>query len=335
MKEFGVYNESKYVKFKVNIDRSGDNENNMGDQPNPTFNEEVLFLKVLIEGKASLYDYTDDNLQRYFYSKDGSDVEQLVYKRYKLPSTENSHVTITKIGTNNTFRQQLWNDLKCPTITMSQAEKLEYKKSSLLRFFVDYNKCHNQEFVNYEDKEKRDLFNLNIRPGVNFSSLTGERAGMFSNPYFDFGKQTNFRIGLEAEFIMGFNKNKWAIILEPTYQSFTGEAKYEITELKLDYKSIEFPLGVRYYLFLNENSKFFVNIQFIYDFAINSTVENNIYDDLEIKPGPNWAFGLGYKYNDKFSLEARYFTSRNLLANYSGWSTDYKTFSVILGYTLF
>ena len=332
VKELGVYNESKYVKFKVDIDRSTDDVNNMGDKQNPIFNEEVLFLKVLIEGKADLFEYTDVTIKRFFYRVDDSEVKQLVYKRYQIPPKENSPDVRSLIGVNNTYKQQLWNDLKCPSITMSQAEKLEYKRSSLLHFFVQYNKCTDQKFVNYEDKEKKDLFNLNIRPGVNFSSLTMER---LSNSEFDFGSAVNFRFGIETEFIMPFNKNKWSIILEPTYQSFKGEAEYSFTALTLDYKSIELPVGARYYLFLNENNKFFLNAQFVFDFSVNSTLENSVSDNLDVNSGTNWAFGLGYKYNDKFSIEARYFTSRNILRDYLGWSTNYKTFSVIVGYTLF
>ncbi len=66
---------------------------------------------------------------------------------------------------------------------------------------------------------------------MNFSFFTAQRIGQFYTAEFDFGSQVNFRIGIEAEFIRGFNKNKWAIICEPTYQSFTGEATYEITDL--------------------------------------------------------------------------------------------------------
>lgn len=37
---------------------------------------------------------------------------------------------------------------------------------------------------------------------------------------------TSFRFGLEAEFVMGFNNNKWAFLLEPTYQQFESEGMF-------------------------------------------------------------------------------------------------------------
>ena len=313
----------------------------MSDKQNPTFNSEIVFLKVLIEGKADLYEYQDGNLIRFFYRKDDGNLEQLVYKRYKISTNIDSFEgSENKIGVNSTYKQQLWNELKCPSITMSRVERLSYKASSLLRFFVEYNTCKDEDFVNYEAKEKRDFFNLNIRPGVNFSSLVVDYQGQFTTLKYDLGSQVNFRIGLEAEVIFGFNKNKWALILEPTFQYFSGEAETSRTALKLDYKSIEIPLGFRYYMFLNDKSKIFINAQYCYDFNFGSKVESSRSPDLDLRWATNQCFGLGYKYNDKISIEARYFTSRGFFRYYRTpefrfWSSKYNTFSVILGYTLF
>jgi hypothetical protein len=46
------------------------------------------------------------------------------------------------------------------------------------------------------------------------------------------------------------------------------------------------------------------------------------------------AFGLGYKYNDKFSIEVRNQTNRELGSGFN-WVADYKTLSIIFGYSLF
>lgn len=57
IKEFGIDNISKYVRSTVNIDRSSESINNLSNDKNPIFKEEELFLKVLVEGKATLYQY--------------------------------------------------------------------------------------------------------------------------------------------------------------------------------------------------------------------------------------------------------------------------------------
>jgi len=326
VKEFGIYNTSKYGRYLVKIDKSSNAISKMSNVKEGIFEEEELFLKVLIEGKANLYSFEDESLIRYFYSKDNTKIEQLIYKQYL--DLEN------KIATNNRYKQQLWNDLKCTTFRMNKVENLEYKKNELISFFIEYNKCNNQEYINFEEKQKKDLFNLSIRPGFNSSTLSIQNS-ISSSEDTDFDNEFGFRFGIEAEFIMPFNKNKWAIIIEPTYQYFKSEKGLTNQNVKAEYTSIELPFGVRHYFFLNENSKIFIDGSFLYDFSGNSVIDFNSGPDLEIKTRNNLAFGIGYKHNDKYSLELRYQTSREILDNYTYWSSDYKTLSVIFGYSFF
>ena len=338
IKEFGINNVSKYVRSTVNIDRSSENIYNLSNDKNPIFKKEELFLKVLVEGKATLYQYVDSKLKRYFYSKENSNIEQLIFKKYK--STEN------KIGTNNRFRQQLFVDLKCPNFKMSKIENIEYKKNSLVRFFTEYSKCHNNELINFESKQKKDFFNLTIRPRINSSSLTIHNS-IFNSRDTNFKNKIGLGFGLEAEFILPFNKNKWAIAIEPSYQSFKSEKRTNLNTVSggvlitnVNYSSIEIPVGLRHYFFLNNNSKIFINASYIFDLSSKSSIEftrndgSNI-NSLEIETRNNLAMGIGYKQNDRYSLEIRYQTNREILGNYLSWSSEYKTLSIIFGYTLF
>lgn len=88
-----------------------------------------------------------------------------------------------------------------------------------------YNECNNQVFINFESKQKKDLFNLNIRPGFNNSSFSTQN-GITSSSNVDFDNEFGFRFGIEAEFIIPVNKNKWAILIEPTYQYYKSGKKY-------------------------------------------------------------------------------------------------------------
>jgi len=327
VQEFGIDNISKYIRSTLDIDRSVENINTLSYDRKPIFKEETLFLKVLVEGKASLYQYKDGRLTRYFYNKESSSIEQLVYKSYK---TDNN-----KIGKNNRFKNQLWNDLKCSHFKINMANSLKYKKADLIDYFAKYNECNNSTYINYQEKQKKDLFNLSFRPGVNISTLSIQNS-LSNSRNTDFGNELAFRFGIEAEFIMPFNKNKWAIIVEPTYQYFKSEKELTNQNVKAEYTSTELPIGVRHYFFLNENSKFFINGSFIID--LNSNNSKIIFEsgtDLKIKTRNNLAFGLGYKHNDRYSLELRYQTSREILNDFVFWFSDYQTFSVIFGYSIF
>jgi len=326
IKEFGVSNSSKYARAKVNIDRSSEVLNNLSVDKNPLLEEEVLFLKVLVEGKSNLYEYSETNFKRYFYSKENTPIEQLIFKSYK--TAEN------KIGTNNRFKQQLWNDLKCPTFSMNKLKKLVYRKKELINFFVAHNACNNKEYINFEEKQKKDLFNLNFRPGLNYSSLSTQN--YYSNSKnIAFDNEWTFRVGIEAEFIMPFNKNKWAFVIEPTVQYFNSKKEVDSKNAKADYKSIELPLGVRHYFFLKEHSKLFINGAFILDFSSNSIIESYSGSKLEIKSRNSFALGIGYKYQDSYSLEIRSITKRDLLSDYMSYSAAYSSLSIIFGYSFF
>ncbi len=318
VKEFGIQNTSKYVRSSVKIDRSSNKAEELNNERGPTFQEEELFLKVLVEGKSTLYSYVDGSLTRYFYSIGESNIEQLVFKNYTTPEY--------KIRTNNRFRNQIWNNLKCSDIKKKKVENLKYRKSDLINFFVAYNSCNNAEYINFEEKQKKDLFNLTIRPRLNSASLVSNYRNL------NIKNELGFGFGIEAEFILPFNKNKWSLIVEPTYRSFiVEESDGNFGDVVIDYSSIEFHAGARHYIFLNDNSKIFINGSLIYDLTLNDPR----IDSLEITTSSNFAFGLGYKYNDKYSIELRLQTPRELLGFYAFRGADYKTLSIIFGYSLF
>jgi len=213
VKEFGIYNTSKYVRYIGNIDQSSKFIDELSHTKDPIFKKEELFLKVMLQGKASLYYFEDENLMRYFFNKDHGPIEQLIFKKYKT--------AYNKIGVNNSFKQQLWNNLKCKNISTNTIENIDYNGKELLDFFIKYNKCSASEFIDFEQKQKQnrkqDKLNLTLRPGMTSTSLSiNDRDSNISN--IDFDRELVYRFGIELELILPFNKNKWAFIIEPTHQ---------------------------------------------------------------------------------------------------------------------
>lgn len=339
VKEVTIYDISKHIRANVKIDKSFDNLNKLSHDKNPIFSDELLFLKVLVEGKASLYYYESENLKRYFYKNNNDKIDQLVFKSYL--TTDNSAKK-----DNNKFRQQLWTDLKCENISINDIEKVNYKKSDLVNLFIKYNKCNNSEIINFENKKQKDLFNLNIRPRIINSSITLQHTNsIYGDTNFD--NKLNFGFGVEAEIILPFNKNKWAIIVEPTYQNFKSKKIIETNNvsggkliLNSDYKTIDIPIGLRHYFFINENSKIFINFSVIFDIDLNSSfdfyrLDGSNFKTFNTQSTKNIGLGLGYKFKDKYSIELRYNSDRELLENYNLWTSDYKNSSIIFGYSIF
>ena len=347
IQEFGVIGQSRYKRFEVSIDKSSNRIDKLDTNREPLYKKETLFLKLLVEGEAVLYEYIDNDLKRFFYSIKGSDVQQLVYKRYYYGG---------KIATNYQFRQQLWSDVRCKDISMAMVENISYAAKDLKRYFIKYNRCMDPDFnVMLKEKEQRKAFHLSIRPGINqsFMTLDNNRVSNFAETI-DFGNELTFRIGIELEYILPFNKNKWSIFIEPTYQSYKIDERefefvpssflYETVMASVDYASIELPLGIRHRFFVGDQSNIFVNGALVSDIPLSSTANvktdiprGDVFNivDTEIKASISLALGIGYKYKNKYGIELRYQTDRDPISDDVNSKSTYQTTSVIFEYTIF
>lgn len=319
----------KFIKSIVAINRSSNATGKLEATREVKSKPEELLLRHLIEGSANLYYYEEGNLRRFFYARENAQVKPLIYKRFRKSDRS--------IGENNTYKQQLWNDLKCEGISKRFVDNTAYKIGSLTNLFVAYNKCSDTNWVDSTPKEQKDYFNVSLRPGINFSSLEVNRLDRSAQ----YDSKVSFRIGLELEFVLPFNKNKWALLFEPTYRNFQSTTTQDLSFspdliiLDADYPSIEFSAGIRHYSFINENSVLFFSGYMLNDMELNSSVSALILSGsrLEVNPLSNFAIGLGYKVLGKFSLEFRYDFAREILRT-DPYSSDFKNSAVIFGYTI-
>jgi len=329
VKEFGIVGISKFIRITTKIDRSTKIYSNVSDSKDPTWSVEQLFLKVLLEGKASLYSYTETDDKLFFYSLNDTLIEQLVRKEYKVNNTN-------EIKTNNIFRLQLWENVKCSDAEVSSVEKLSYTQRELENYFINYNSCMNSPTNSYIKKDKRDFFNLRITPGLNFSSFGITRD---PNMVIDFKNKVNLRLGIDAEIILPFNRNKWAVVVEPTFNSFESEAESTAGKVNIVYNYIEFPFGLRYYCFLKSGLRLFFNGYVIPGTCIN--FDNSI--DFEYPAGSitidpfhsihNYSIGSGLDYRN-ISLEMRFYSTQDPFFPSETWTSQYKRFALIVGYRI-
>ncbi len=325
IQEFGIENISQYVKFTVDIDTSPVLLRNLDSDKRPNFKEKTILLKTLVDGDATLYKYENGNNRKYFYKTNEKNIEQLVFKEYQQGSYVNK---------NNRFKQQIFNYLKCEDISYSQIQNLEYEERSLTKLFKEYNACNDPNYREKFKKTKKSDFHLSIRPGISLMSMSSyiENSPSYT---IEFDKKISWRIGLEGEFILPFNNNKWSLFAEVAYQKYTSEGKYNNQALssatqEIDYSYLDIAMGPRYYLFLNEESKFFVNLAYTPNVALKKEFEN-----LEVNNAANLAAGIGFKYLDKYGAEIRYGFNRDILGKYSIRYTEYNSINFIFSYTLF
>ncbi len=334
VKEFGVDEQSKYIRADVKIDRSSEEFNSISSNELPDFKDEQLFLKVLLEGDASLYAYNDHNLKRFFFNTKNGNIQQLVYKKYEISTNQFAY--------NRSYKGQIAQNFKCQTITNERIKKVNYRDIELIKLFTEINNCMGGDNLTYKSniQSKKLDFNLWVRPRLNNSKLdlTSDSESV------KFGNKTGFSIGLEAEFILPFNKKKWSFIIEPTFQNYkvsdatVNRNTFSEDKASVDYKNIEIPFGIRHYFFLNQTSKIFVNLQYMINLNLDSNIEfkrgEYTYWNYEINNRGNLAGGIGYNYKDKISVEIRYLTDRKLLDEIN-INTKYSTISFVLGYNIF
>jgi hypothetical protein len=318
IKEFKVSN-YKYRRTIVDIDQSVRTINGLDDKKEPVFKKDTVFLRIIVEGSATLFFHGTKEL--YFFNVEGSPVKQLIHKEY---------IVENKVLTNNKYKSQLFDHLKCEGITQGYVKKLNYNLADLTQVFVKYNKCKDAEYTRYNFHTKRDAFNLYLLAGARISSFK-LRNSMNKSQNIDYPDKTNFNFGVEAEYVFPFNKNKWALVFRPFYQSYYAEESRPNYNNTVDYQSIELATGIKYSMFLSTTSKiFFYASPVLVDLPIKSTIGS-----LNVSYSNNFDFGLGYNYNNRISAEIHYGFGRDLMREYVFYSSDYNYFSFNLGVNIF
>lgn len=349
--EFEIENKLKFKRFNVDIEKSSVKSGQLtNNSKTPHFKSEDVLLKVIIEGKASLYHFYENGIEKFFYSTDKINIEQLVFLAYLADEEDynaNKKEGLDNIIPNSTilynriYRKQLNLNVNCNN-SRDDISKLEYSKSTLSNFFEKYNECENASFKKFENGNK-PIFKLKASLINNFHSANLTKYGS-ADYSANFGSLYGIGFGFEAELILPFNNNKWSIIIEPSYNSYKKSKKLyakfspslDEQEVELKYNYIQIPIGLRHYFYLNNNFSIFING--LYNVKINngtngvkysfSTSANmDVFSNLN-----NLAFGIGFNYK-KYSIESRLFSNTQILekANQEN-KADYKNFSLNLRY---
>lgn len=335
---FGINNRAIYVRSEVDVDINTTTSNKLDNNKELTLIKKTVFLNLLVKGAANLYLYRDANVRRFYHQLNDGNLSILEYKEYL-----NADNLIAK---NDGYKKVLWNSLKCETIDINTVNNTDYYQQDLMKLYEKYNLCKNQLDYKFEKQKRDNVFNLNIRPGINLASVSLDNPGnQFTTSVSDleFDQEIALRFGIELEYILPFNKNKWSLFIEPTYNYYSSEKVYNSTPLSTterpvtataDYSSIEVPFGVRHYSYLNDNSRLFFNIAYVFDFSLESKIDYSTSIKYDSATDGNLGFGIGYSYNNRYSVEARFHTNRNILSDFITASADYQNFSVIFGYNL-
>ena len=343
VKEFGILNIIKFERNSVKMDTSSLSLDKLTEKREPEWKEKTLFLKVLIEGEASLYEFKENNRNIFFYKYNNLPIEQLIYKKYYLENTSNVDVAI-----NNDFQKQLWTNLFYDTSTVASVSKLEYNRKDLLNYFVAYNHFKNSKIVNFGENVTKGSVNFKLKGGLTFSSL--ELSNKIASLQIDFANSFSYNFGSEMEYVLPFNRNKWSVFLGATYFYYQDEAEIKVInnsgvlysndiihKWNASFGHLDMSFGLRHYMFINDSSKLFLSGAFVITKVLNS----NVHDDNQSNPyylktdfGNSLDIGIGFTYKNKFNIEIRR-SSPNIFANYVYWNSNFTMTSLVFGYSIF
>lgn len=333
--EFSVPNSFKFIKAEVDIDISPSSLKDLSIDKNPIWEHKQLFLKVLVEGPATLYAYYDSKIdERFFYLCNDSAIHQLVYKEYIYD--------IDHTAVNDTFRFQLQNNVHCSFESDLTLSELAYNKNDLEKYFITYNTCIDTTYKIPEKKHSKNKFSLAFSTGLAYSSLSMSN---YTRAYVksDFGSKFTKHFTMDIEYIFPFYNNKWGLLLSTAYQSVYHAENFTKTKsILVDFESIDLAFGLKHYLYLNNSAKFYFEgcLNSIWNHSFNSKIgfKMNTTKDFTYLPigdiyNTNFIIGTGFEYKRIFS-GLRYYTKQNILSRYGSWHSDFEKISISIGYKI-
>lgn len=316
-----IYDKAIFERFDVELEMYSNKLKELSKDRKSTFKEHNLLLKLLISSdEVSLYKYNEDNVDYFFYKKN----DKILVLEYKPFITSSN-----KILQNLNYQKTIKDEFSCGSNL--NFKNIKYKEKDLVNFFKKYLNCKQLSYRNYSSLDRKIDLNLRGKISLGQSSATNP---FNSSSEYDFEKKIIYKIGLELEYILPFNKNKWGIFIEPTFSSYNADVPNlnPSSRMNIDYKTIEIPLGLRHYLYLNKKNKLFINTGInIVEFLISGTITHSQNQELELKPYNNLFFGLGYDFNSKYLVELRLNTQKNLNKT-NPIPINYNNFSIKLGY---
>ncbi|NBL65283.1 hypothetical protein GV828_08755 [Flavobacterium sp. NST-5] len=312
----------KFKKFTFDLDESVNKLSQISENREPNYQTKTDFLRVLLEGNISLYEYSKGNITRFFISENNSGkLIPLVYKKYKQKD---------KVLENTEFRKQLSLLYQNQNATVPKILKVNYNREDLTDFLQQYD----PNAISLKSTDAAKL-NLKILLGGGIANAKATRLHHLNS--FNIDDIFGLKIGIELEHIFAFNRNKWSLFVAPNFQTFSskkdivyGNNLSHKSELKNNF--LQFPVGARHYFFLNDNSKIFVNAGYAFNFLSSKFSYQN--DTVKTKPNAGFLAGIGFNYK-KFGLEARYEPARQILETNRFYTVDFQPYTLTASYTLF
>lgn len=333
----------KYISKLVDLDVTQQQLNKMTDTEEVRFEKRHVFLNVLVQGNANLYEYFD--YRTHFFAEKEGEFMELIYRKKLQKGNQDLMIFKKYLGQLNV----MFND--CSSIRVS--DNLDYRRIPLAKVFEKYNACaagdDSQEVYTKELSREKGAFH--ITAGLAFSNFNLESPlRILEN--FDGGSFITPSFGLAYDTPISKNRNKWTLRAELLYSMFKGE--FEPSELKtitegkmfLEQNTLVVNALLRYKIKSKNDNLFpFINFGpgFSYVLSNDNTIDykrnNATTDDTQtINIGSVESYfslnvGAGVIFN-RFTAEARFMITDKVLGSVHN-KNSITNIGLMVGYQLF
>lgn len=281
------------------------------------------FVQVLVEGEASLFKYiTATEEQYYFEINDGNFT--LLNHEIRMEGSQ--------VREDYRYRAQLYEALDCEDLQKEMFQKLEFKQSQLVGIFNDYNTCKGAEFIDFTRFKEKGKLNLHVLAGTSLFEVSGS-SGSNSAKGVNAPSMIPFKVGAEFEYILPIRNKKLALFTGLDYSKNEVEGDYRVSievpstgqrvpvnaNYKYEYDILSIPLGIRYFMYLNQNNAFYINPGVSYNMILSENhyeftryVTSHAVGVGKLDDGLGLFIGVGYRFKSKFGAEVRYISSSNI-----------------------
>lgn len=239
VKGFGIENGDRYVARTVDVNIAPIKLNELGKTKEPIFERGTFFLRVLVDGNASLFFLHDKIGKKHFFiEKADLPVEELIFTRYlKWVKGKGNVMPFYQ------YKGQLTNSFSdCEAISGSITQ-VKYESKDFVEIFENYNKCNGGK-ITYVYKEKKPgvQFGGIVEGGISMLSFDGNSSDVLLDMEFDITPA--YSLGMFVQFNSARLRESVALKGELYYTTFSAKSSYEETIAQVEkYKEVDFRWG--------------------------------------------------------------------------------------------
>jgi len=268
IKAFSVSNEN-YISGIVKVDADFYNDQNLSYSGTYTYRTDTAFLRTLVQGDKSLYQYKDINGKEHFFIGTSNGPEVLRYKLF-LKDIDGKKTIVS----DKKYIGQLYLYLRDCAEINEKLRDTRYKEADLTALFSAYYKLTHKN-IRFKNREEKTPVSFGFITGVSISRLKFKGDGDENLTETEFPSSTNIPVGIFLNFGLPRSLAKWSVANELLYTSYKTSKTYMENQYKTSYATLGYGYlkldNMLRYSYYSGRLSLFLNAGFTNGLVVNET----------------------------------------------------------------